>query len=74
MENRFRHKTALEKRIDCKPFGFNRKGWSSSADTVQAIRLNFKTKEDAILFATRQGYKFRVIEPKVTKFKVSFVG
>ncbi|KAJ3323391.1 hypothetical protein HDV06_001911 [Boothiomyces sp. JEL0866] len=45
-------------------------GWSSSADTVQALRIKFDTKEDAILFAQKQGYKYVVQEPKVAKFKV----
>ena len=45
-------------------------GWSSSADTVQALRIKFDTKEAAILFAERQGYDYRVEVPKETKFKV----
>ncbi|KAJ3362560.1 hypothetical protein HDU91_003370 [Kappamyces sp. JEL0680] len=45
-------------------------GWSSSADPVQALRIKFDTKEAAILFAERQGYRYRVDEPKETKFKV----
>ena len=45
-------------------------GWSSSADTVQGLRMKFDSKEDAIRFATRQGYQYAVKEPKETKFKV----
>jgi NADH dehydrogenase (ubiquinone) Fe-S protein 4 len=45
-------------------------GWSSSADTVQALRLKFESREDAIRFAERQGYRYRVDEPKDAKFKV----
>jgi NADH dehydrogenase (ubiquinone) Fe-S protein 4 len=46
-------------------------GWASSADTVQGLRLKFDSKDDAIRFATRQGYKYSVREPKETKFKVN---
>ena len=45
-------------------------GWSSSADSVQALRIAFESKEAAILFAERQGYRYRVDEPKVAKFNV----
>jgi NADH dehydrogenase (ubiquinone) Fe-S protein 4 len=45
-------------------------GWSSSADTVQALRIKFHSKEDAILFAQKQGYEYVVDEPKEMKFKV----
>ena len=41
-----------------------------SADTVQALKIKFDTKEEAILFAQKQGYKYTVDEPKETKFKV----
>ncbi|CAE6435546.1 unnamed protein product [Rhizoctonia solani] len=30
-------------------------GWASSADYMQGVRMNFKTKEDAIHFAEKQG-------------------
>ncbi|KAI8899678.1 ETC complex I subunit conserved region-domain-containing protein [Globomyces pollinis-pini] len=45
-------------------------GWSSSADALQALRVQFNTKEDAIAFAQKQGYNYVVEEPKETKFKV----
>jgi len=38
-------------------------GWQSTADFMQGTRLNFKTKEDAIHFAEKQGYEFFVQEP-----------
>ncbi|KAL9622103.1 MAG: hypothetical protein Q9160_003446 [Pyrenula sp. 1 TL-2023] len=38
-------------------------GWQSSADAMQGTHLNFKTKEDAILFAQKQGYEYFVQEP-----------
>lgn len=38
-------------------------GWQSSADFMQGTRLNFKSKEDAILFANKQGYEYFVQEP-----------
>ncbi|KAI9353897.1 ETC complex I subunit conserved region-domain-containing protein [Obelidium mucronatum] len=44
-------------------------GWSSSADPVQALSLKFVNKEDAILFAERQGYDYWVDLPKEGVFK-----
>jgi NADH dehydrogenase (ubiquinone) Fe-S protein 4 len=38
-------------------------GWQSSGDTMQGTNLVFKTKEDAILFANKQGYEYYVQEP-----------
>ncbi|KND00128.1 uncharacterized protein SPPG_04470 [Spizellomyces punctatus DAOM BR117] len=45
-------------------------GWASSHDAVQGVRMNFASKEDAILFAERQGYEYWVEEPKPEKFRV----
>lgn len=38
-------------------------GWQSSADMMQGTHLNFKSKDDAIRFAEKQGYEFFVQEP-----------
>ena len=38
-------------------------GWQSSADCMQGTNLNFKSKEDAIMFAQKQGYEYFVQEP-----------
>jgi NADH dehydrogenase (ubiquinone) Fe-S protein 4 len=43
-------------------------GWQSSADFMQGTRLQFKTKEDAIDFAHKQGYEYFVQEPNERKF------
>jgi len=43
-------------------------GWQSSADDMQGTHLNFKTKEDAIMFAQKQGYEYFVQEPNERKF------
>jgi NADH dehydrogenase (ubiquinone) Fe-S protein 4 len=43
-------------------------GWQSSADAMQGTHLNFKSKEDAILFAQKQGYEYFVQEPNERKF------
>lgn len=42
-------------------------GWQSSADFMQGTHLNFKTKEDAIRFANKQGYEYFVQEPNSRK-------
>jgi NADH dehydrogenase (ubiquinone) Fe-S protein 4 len=38
-------------------------GWQSSADFMQSERIGFKSKEDAIRFANKQGYEYFVQEP-----------
>jgi len=43
-------------------------GWQSSADFMQGTHLNFKTKEEAIRFANKQGYEYFVQEPNERKF------
>lgn len=44
-------------------------GWQSSADAMQGTHLNFKSKDDAIRFAEKQGYEYFVQEPNVRKFR-----
>lgn len=43
-------------------------GWQSSGDFMQGTHVNFKSKEDAIAFAEKQGYEYFVQEPNVRKF------
>jgi NADH dehydrogenase (ubiquinone) Fe-S protein 4 len=43
-------------------------GWQSSADFMQGTHMNFKTKEDAIRFAEKQGYEYFVQEPSERRF------
>lgn len=38
-------------------------GWQSSADCMNGMRMPFKSKEEAIRFAQKQGYEFFVQEP-----------
>jgi NADH dehydrogenase (ubiquinone) Fe-S protein 4 len=42
-------------------------GWQSSADFMQGTHLSFKSKEDAIRFAEKQGYEYFVQEPNERK-------
>jgi NADH dehydrogenase (ubiquinone) Fe-S protein 4 len=42
-------------------------GWQSSADSMQGTHLKFKSKEDAIAFAQKQGYEYFVQEPNVRR-------
>jgi NADH dehydrogenase (ubiquinone) Fe-S protein 4 len=43
-------------------------GWQSSADFMQGTHISFKSKEDAIRFAEKQGYEYFVQEPNERKF------
>ncbi|GAB7361666.1 hypothetical protein MBLNU230_g1716t1 [Neophaeotheca triangularis] len=42
-------------------------GWQSSADFMQGTHLNFKSKDDAVMFANKQGYEYFVQEPNERK-------
>ncbi|KAK7048414.1 ETC complex I subunit conserved region-domain-containing protein [Favolaschia claudopus] len=42
-------------------------GWASSADYVQGTRLTFKSQEDAINFAKKQGWDYYVQQPTVKR-------
>ncbi|KAL7420887.1 ndufs4 NADH dehydrogenase Fe-S protein subunit [Cryptotrichosporon argae] len=39
-------------------------GWASSADYMQGTALQFRTKEEAIAFAERQGWEYMIEQPK----------
>ncbi|ODM15813.1 NADH-ubiquinone oxidoreductase 21 kDa subunit, mitochondrial [Aspergillus cristatus] len=43
-------------------------GWQSSADGMQGTHLKFKTKDDAVKFAQKQGYEYFVQEPNDRRF------
>ena len=38
-------------------------GWQSTADFMHGTHLSFKSKDDAINFANKQGYEYFVQEP-----------
>ncbi|KAI0061409.1 hypothetical protein BV25DRAFT_1805466 [Artomyces pyxidatus] len=42
-------------------------GWASSADYMQGTRISFKSKEDAIHFAEKQGWDYYVQPPPTKK-------
>ncbi|KAI9021933.1 Ndufs4, NADH dehydrogenase Fe-S protein 4 [Hyaloraphidium curvatum] len=44
-------------------------GWVSSADPVQALKVSFASKEDAIAFAERQGWDYWIDLPKEVRFR-----
>ncbi|WVO18171.1 hypothetical protein L204_105874 [Cryptococcus depauperatus] len=39
-------------------------GWASSADYVQGTNLAFRSKEEAIYFVEKQGWPYKIDEPK----------
>ena len=38
-------------------------GWTSSADMLQQVQLEFDTAEEAVAYATKQGIPYQVFEP-----------
>ncbi|EJF88691.1 ETC complex I subunit [Bartonella tamiae] len=48
-------------------------GYTSSADTKSQIRIEFKTQQEAVSFATRNGIPFKIEEPhEATRKRVSY--
>ncbi|RYP05435.1 hypothetical protein DL764_003784 [Monosporascus ibericus] len=43
-------------------------GWQASGDFMQGTKMEFRTKEDAIAFAEKQGYEYFVQEPTKRAF------
>lgn len=39
-------------------------GWISSGDTLNQVRLQFDTREEAVAFAERKGWGYTVSEPR----------
>jgi len=42
-------------------------GWESSTDTFSELKIDFSSKEKAILYAKKNKIKFELIEPKKRK-------
>ena len=38
-------------------------GWTSSADMLQQVQLEFDTQEEAVAYAARNGIEYQVFEP-----------
>jgi hypothetical protein len=39
-------------------------GWTSTSNTKTQLKLSFKDKESAISYAKKQGFDYKIIEPK----------
>ncbi len=44
-------------------------GWTSAADTTNQIRLRFDTRDEALAYAQKQGYRVELLEPHDRKLK-----
>ncbi|MEQ8164543.1 MAG: ETC complex I subunit [Alphaproteobacteria bacterium] len=44
-------------------------GWISSADTRGQVRMRFDSKEEAVAFAEKNRYAYRIHEPKSRRIK-----
>ena len=42
-------------------------GWETSIDTMSEVRLEFKTREQAIKYAKKNNFDYYIIEPKKRK-------
>jgi hypothetical protein len=45
-------------------------GWAGSADMLGQLRLRFDSKDDAVAYAERRGYRYSVREPEVQKIRI----
>jgi hypothetical protein len=44
-------------------------GWIGSKDTSGQVKMSFKTLDDAVAFAKRNDFDYRVTKPKVRKIQ-----
>ena len=44
-------------------------GWTSSADTLNQIRIHFPTREEAIAYAERHGVEYNVQETAIRRIR-----
>ncbi len=51
------HQPGAAKRVD--PLT----GWTGSADTLSQVRMKFDTRQEAVAFAEKKGWSFKVQEP-----------
>ena len=45
-------------------------GWNGSGDTRTQVRINFKTREDAIAYAERRGLDYHLVPATPVKLKL----
>lgn len=45
-------------------------GWTSQDDTIQQINLEFSNQEDAINYATKNGYDYDIVLPEERKITI----
>jgi hypothetical protein len=45
-------------------------GWTSSGDMMSQVRLNFATKEEAIAYAQKNGWSYRIEDAKPAPRKI----
>ena len=45
-------------------------GWNGSGDTRTQVRLSFKTKDDAIAYAAKQGFEYHVVPASPVSLKL----
>ena len=45
-------------------------GWSSARDTLNEVRLNFDTLDEALAFAEKHGLEYTINEPRARTAKI----
>ncbi|MCH8834875.1 MAG: ETC complex I subunit [Proteobacteria bacterium] len=44
-------------------------GWTGSADTREQVHMKFDSRDEAVAFARKNGFTFRVEEPKTPRIR-----
>jgi hypothetical protein len=63
------HAWILEYEASTKRYAEPLMGWTASDDTLNQVRLSFKTQDDAIAFAQKEGFDYSVEQPKAHRVK-----
>ena len=58
------HRWVLECELPTKRYAEPLMGWIASGDTLNQVHIRFKTAEDAVAFAEKEGFAYSVEQPK----------
>ena len=44
-------------------------GWAGAADTRGQVRMTFDSRDEAVAFAKKNGFEYRVVEPRTRRIR-----
>ena len=63
------HSWVLEYEPETKRYAEPLMGWIASGDTLNQVRIHFRTAEEAVAFAEKEGFGYSVEQPKAHRVK-----